>query len=174
MALETMYLILLLVSGGLTILYVLLSDILEGIFSVLDSWLSPTVILSFTSFFAACAYLLERFSPLTSLPIAGISLLVALVLSSCLHIFVLTPLNNAEESNTYHEKDLEGRSGEIITAIPHDGFGEVLLKSDSGMIAKTATAVEGVSLPAGTQVVIVKMSQGVAYVSTLDLDILSN
>ncbi|GAF12710.1 hypothetical protein JCM19046_1359 [Bacillus sp. JCM 19046] len=50
MELTTMYFTILLVSGGLTIIYVLLSDVLDGLFDVFDGWLSPTLILSTLSF----------------------------------------------------------------------------------------------------------------------------
>ncbi|WP_078393095.1 NfeD family protein [Shouchella patagoniensis] len=171
MELTTLYFTILLVSGGLTVVYVLLSDVLDGIFDIFDGWLSPTLILSTLSFFGASAYLLERFSPFTSAISASIAVVIALVLAIIFNLFILTPLQHAEESNAYDDEDLEGRTGEIILSIPTDGYGEVVLRGDSGTIAKTAACVDGTEIQAGTEVVIVKIENGIAYVAMLDFDL---
>ncbi|WP_054706440.1 NfeD family protein [Bacillus sp. JCM 19041] len=171
MELTTIYFTILLVSGGLTVVYVLLSDVLDGIFDIFDGWLSPTLILSTLSFFGASAYLLERFSPFTSAISASIAVVIALVLAILFNLFILTPLQHAEESNAYDDEDLEGRTGEIILSIPTDGYGEVVLRGDSGTIAKTAACVDGTEIQAGTEVVIVKIEKGIAYVAMLDFDL---
>ncbi|WP_059104214.1 hypothetical protein [Shouchella shacheensis] len=168
MELDQLYLISLLVGGGLTLIYVLLADVLDGIFDIFEGWLSPTLILSFITFLSAGGYLLERFSSMNSFVIVGISALLSLALVSVLHVFVLTPLANAEESNTYSDEDLQGRRGEVILSIPKDGFGEVVLREDSGTIAKTAASFEGEPIAAGTNVLVIEVKQGVAYVAAKD------
>ena len=114
MELDTLYLTVLLVSGGVTIIYVLLSDVFDSI-AIFDSWLSPAFVLSAISFFSASAYLLEKFSPLSSVVSAGISLVVASMLAILFNLFILTPLQHTEESTAYSEEDLEGEYGEIVT-----------------------------------------------------------
>ncbi|MBM7840559.1 membrane protein implicated in regulation of membrane protease activity [Alkalihalobacillus xiaoxiensis] len=170
MELTTMYFTILLVSGGLTIIYVLLSDVLDGLFDVFDGWLSPTLILSTLSFFGASAYILERFAPFTSPVSAAIAVAIALILAILFNLFILTPLQHTEESNAYSDEDLEGRTGEIILSIPEDGFGEVIMRGDSGTISKTASSVDGTVIQSGTNVVIVKIEHGIAYVAPLDFE----
>ena len=112
MELDTLYLTVLLVSGGVTIIYVLLSDVFDSI-AIFDSWLSPAFVLSAISFFSASAYLLEKFSPLSGVVSAGISLVVASMLAILFNLFILTPLRRiTEESTAYSEEDLEGEYGE--------------------------------------------------------------
>ncbi|GAF23066.1 hypothetical protein JCM19047_2856 [Bacillus sp. JCM 19047] len=170
MELTTIYFTILLVSGGLTVLYVLLSDVLDGIFDIFDGWLSPTLILSTLAFFGASAYILERFSPFDSLVAGLIAVAIALGLATLFNLFILTPLQHTEESVAYSDEDLEGKQGEVILTVPADGFGEVVIRSDSGTIAKTAACLDNQVIPSGTEVVIVKMENGIAYVTMLALD----
>jgi hypothetical protein len=166
MELDTLYLTVLLVSGGVTIIYVLLSDVFDSI-AIFDSWLSPAFVLSAISFFSASAYLLEKFSPLSSVVSAGISLVVASMLAILFNLFILTPLQHTEESTAYSEEDLEGEYGEIILSIPAEGFGEIVVRLDSGTIAKTATSMDGKPISAGATAVIMKIENDIAYVSEL-------
>lgn len=170
MELTTIYFTILLVSGGLTVIYVLLSDVLDGIFDLFDGWLSPTLILSTLAFFGASAYLLERFSPFDSLVAGLLAVAIALGLATLFNLFILTPLQHTEESVAYSDEDLEGKQGEVILTVPADGFGEVVVRSDSGTIAKTAACLHNQVIPSGTEVVIVKMEKGIAYVATLARD----
>ncbi|GAF12709.1 hypothetical protein JCM19045_1918 [Bacillus sp. JCM 19045] len=95
---------------------------------------------------------------------------IALILAILFNLFILTPLQHTEESNAYSDEDLEGRTGEIILSIPEDGFGEVIMRGDSGTISKTASSVDGTVIQSGTNVVIVKIEHGIAYVAPLDFE----
>lgn len=87
------------------------------------------------------------------------------MLVTLLHVFVLVPLSSAEESLVYKESDLQGRVGKVITAIPRDGYGEVMIESISGRIAKPATSFDRVAIPNGTNVLVVQVQNGVLEVS---------
>ncbi len=150
--LETIYLYGLIISGVLTVLYVLFADVFHfhGVGDGLD-FLNPVLIFAFVTILSACGYLLERLSSLHYLLILGIGCSMHLLLSSLLNVFVLVPLSSAEESLVYKETDLKGRIGTVITTIPADGYGEVMIDSTSGRIAKPATSFDKVPIPNGAE-----------------------
>lgn len=161
--LETIYLYGLIGSGILTILYVFFADVVH--FDGPD-FLNPVIILSFITLLSASGYLLEKLSDLHYLGIVGISAILAFILVTFLNVFVLIPLSNAEESLVYKESDLRGRIGTVITGIPADGYGEVMIESISGRIAKPATSFDSVQIENGTKVLVVDIKDGVLQVSS--------
>ncbi|MFD1780717.1 NfeD family protein [Fredinandcohnia salidurans] len=159
---ETIYLIGLVISGIGTLLFILFGDFLEGIFP--DSFLSPTLIFSFLTFLSASGYIFEKMLSFHSLLIFVISLVLALILVTLLNVFVLIPLSSAEESMVYREEELKGRIGKVITSIPIDGFGEVVIEGIGGTIAKSAKSFNNEPIPYDEKVLIIDVKEGVAYV----------
>ncbi len=145
MPIETIYLILLIVSGSLTILYLFFGDVLEGLGEA-TGFLSPILILAFITFFSAGGYILELLTSLNSFLIMGIAAITAFLLDIILNVFVLVPMSSAEQSLSYTEKSLEGRIGKVIISIPEKGFGEVVIESYSGMISKPAASFEDMEI----------------------------
>ncbi|WP_404459005.1 hypothetical protein [Oceanobacillus kapialis] len=160
---EDIYLIILLIAGGLTILYLFFGDILEGVGEVFG-FINPVLILCFFAFFSATGYLLENITSLSRVLIVLLAAGIALILDTLLHIFVLVPLSSAEESLSYTEESLKGRVGKIIVPIPEDGFGEIVLESKSGMISKPATGFDNTIIYEGTKVLVLEVKNGVLYV----------
>ncbi|WP_462411066.1 NfeD family protein [Neobacillus sp. Marseille-QA0830] len=164
--LTTVYLYGLIISGVLTVIYVLFSDVFHidtgdgGL-----SFLNPVLVFAFVTILSASGYLLERLSSLNELLIFGISAAVSFILVSLLNVFILIPMSSAEESLVYRESDLRGRIGTVITAIPADGFGEVMIENASGRIAKPAASFDGESIPNGTRVLVIQVKNGVLEVS---------
>jgi membrane-bound ClpP family serine protease len=163
MPLETIYLYGLMIAGVLTVLYVLFADLFH--FDGPD-FLNPVLIFAFITILSASGYLFERLSSLHYLAIMGISALLAIILVTLLNVFVLVPLSSAEESLVYKESDLRGRIGTVITAIPVDGFGEVMIESISGRIAKPAISFDKKHIENGVSVLVVQVKDGVLQVTT--------
>lgn len=161
--LETIFLIILIISGVITILYVFFGDVLEGTDEI-TPFLSPVVILSFITFFSAGGYILENVTSLHWGVNVAIAAFVAGILATFLHLFVLVPIKSAEQSLSYSEKSLEGRTGKLIVSIPQDGFGEVMIESYSGNIAKPAKSYENTPIESGTEVLVIEVKDGVLYV----------
>jgi len=160
--LETIYLYGLLGAGVLTILYLFFADVVH--FDGPD-FLNPVLILAFITILSASGYLFEKLSSLHYLLIIVISAIISFIFVTLLNVFVLVPLSSAEESLVYRESDLRGRIGNVITAIPADGYGEVILDSISGRIAKPATSFDGVEIANGTKVLVVDVKEGVLQVA---------
>ncbi|RST58010.1 hypothetical protein D5F11_019680 [Siminovitchia terrae] len=163
MPIETIYLILLIVSGSLTILYLFFGDVLEGLGEA-TAFLSPILILAFITFFSAGGYILELLTSLNSFLIMGIAAITAFLLDIILNVFVLVPMSSAEQSLSYTEKSLEGRIGKVIISIPEKGFGEVVIESYSGMISKPAASFEDMEIPEGSEVLVIEVKDGVLHV----------
>lgn len=161
---ESIYLTTLIISGLITVLYILFGDVLEGVAEA-TGFLNPTLILSFVTFFSASGYLFEQLTPLNSNLIIAISGVIALILDVLLNVFVLVPLASAEESLVYTEESLKGRIGKVIISVPEDGFGEVVIESNSGNIAKPAASFDDLSIKEGSQVLVVDVKSGVLYVT---------
>ena len=158
--LPTIYLTVLIGSGICVVLTLMLSDLFGGDVGVFN----PTLILSFFTILSASGYLFEKYSEMNSLIILSISAVIALIISSCLHFFVLIPLANAEESLVYNEDSLKGRVGKVITTIPKDGYGEILIESISGNIPKTAASFYNEEIEFDEETVVVEIKENVAYV----------
>ncbi|MGM7702719.1 NfeD family protein [Pseudalkalibacillus sp. Hm43] len=163
---ETLYLYGLIIGGILTFVYILMSDLLEGMFEVLsDTFFNPTLVLSFVTILSGTGFVLEKVTGLHSLLILAGSVVSALLLVTLLNVFVLVPLSSAEESNTYALEDLQGRIGKVIISIPPDGFGEVLISGTSGNIAKSAKSLENVPIAEGTEILVIDIESGVLHVT---------
>lgn len=162
-SIQSVYLITLIVAGGLTLLYILFNDMLEGIAELIPI-INPALILAFVTFFSASGYLFELLTTWNSILIIAISIIIALILDTLLNVFVLVPLSSAEKSLAYSTNQLRGRVGKVIIPIPVDGYGEVLLKSNSGTVAKSAKSFKGDPIAEGENVLVVEVKEGVLHV----------
>ncbi len=163
-SLETIYLFGLIIGGSLTLLYILFGDILEGIFDAVEGPINPTVVLAFVTIFSAMAFLMERYTAINSWLILASSLVTAFILVTLLNVFILIPLSRAEATMAYSDEDLKGRVGKVITSIPVDGFGEVLIQGHGGNIAKTAVSFENEAIPYDADVLVIEVKGGALYV----------
>src|SRR5699024_3750307 len=169
---EMIYLTMLIASGILIIVYLLFGDILEGIGETVN-FLNPILILAFITFFSASGFILEKVTTINRPVIIAVSVLIALILDTLLNVFVLDTLLNvfvlvsmstAEESLTYTEDSLRGRVGKIMVPIPEGGFGEIVIRSKSGLISKPAAHYDTGMIDAGKRVLVIDNQQGVLLV----------
>lgn len=163
LSIEALYLTVLLIAAGVTILYLLFGDFLEGIAEA-TGFLNPTLILAFVTFTSASGYIFELLTSFNHVLIISISVIIAIFLDVLLNVFVLIPLSRAEESLVYTTQSLRGRVGDVIIPIPEDGFGEVIIKSTSGTIAKSAVSFENKAIAEGEKVLIIEVKDGVLKV----------
>lgn len=161
---ETVYLAVLFISGAAILLYVFFGDVLEGA----EGFINPVLVLAFLTIGSAAGYLLETYSALNSVLILLISCVISFIVTAVIHYFILIPLSSAEESLAYTEQSLKGRIGKVITSIPEEGYGEVLIESASGRIAKPARGYKNEAITEGCNVLIVDVKQGVLYVTLYD------
>lgn len=159
---EQVYMYGLLIAAGLTLLYVLFGDMAdagEGL-----PLLNPAVLLAFFTLFFASAFLLEKASGMGSLSIILLSAVIAVVLDILFYFFVLLPMKSAEASIAYTEESLLGQVARVITPIPADGYGEVVLETYGGMISKRATGYDNEPIAQDEQVLIIEIDDGTVFV----------
>lgn len=92
--------------------------------------------------------------------IIGISLVIALILVTILNIFVFIPIKNAEQSISYTEESLIGREAKVITPIPVDGFGQIIIEGKTGVITKAAKSSENQNIPVDSKVIVIGVEPG--------------
>lgn len=170
LSLENIYLMILILSGILTILYLFFGDFLEG-FGEISPFLNPILILAFFTFFSAAAYILERTTSLSAAAVIFLAVVIALIFDTVLNVFVFIPMASAEASLLYTEDSLKGRIGKIIIPIPEDGFGEIMIDSKSGMISKPAASFDNEIIAEGSQVLVIEVKNGVLYVIPYESDV---
>ncbi|MBE1552988.1 hypothetical protein [Sporosarcina limicola] len=159
MPIVQVYLYALIIAGLATLLYVLFSDIVEGIGEG-SPFLDPAVILAFLTFVAAVGYVLELVTNWSSGLILAVAIAVAFVLDLLLYFFVLLPLKSAEVSMAYTDESLIGQVGKVITPVPVDGFGEIVIETVNGVISKRAAGYENTAIDYEKEVLVIEVKDG--------------
>ncbi|MFD1773301.1 NfeD family protein [Paenibacillus rhizophilus] len=131
--------------------------------------LNPSVLAGGITVFGGAGILLTEYSGLTNDAILVLSLLISVFLSVLLYLGFVKPMNKSEMSTGFSMSELPGKIGEIIVPVPAQGFGEVMVRFGPANTLHTAASFDHRTLPAGTRVVIVEVSEGVALVSELEL-----
>ena len=159
---EHLYMYVLIFAGALTVLYVFFGDIADSGDAV--PFLNPAVLLAFVTLLSAAGYLLEAATQWSSLMILLIASAAAFFLDLLLYFFVLVPLASAESSIAYTDESLAGQVAKVITPIPVDGFGEVIIETYGGNISKRATGYDNEAIEHGRSVLIIEVADGTLYV----------
>ena len=163
-ALSTIYLTVLIVIGLCTVLYLFFADLTDGVADGLP-YFDPAVIMSFISITAAIGYMLEQFTSISSIVSFVLAIVFAAILSALLYFFLLVPLRSAEVSLAYTDESLEGQVAKVITPVPLDGFGEIVIETVNGLISKRAASYHNIEIPYDTQVLIIELKDGTAFVA---------
>ncbi|SEO36204.1 hypothetical protein SAMN04488134_106189 [Amphibacillus marinus] len=160
MDIQTIYLYGLIIGGIITILYMLIGDVFEAIGEItVGSILNPTVVLSFISVLCGAGYIMELRETLDSLSIFVLATLISLVIVSLLHFFILVPLAKSEQSTAFSIVDFIGKEGEVITTIPVNGLGEVLIKSGLGSTGNIAKCASNTEISQGSSILVLEIDQ---------------
>jgi membrane protein implicated in regulation of membrane protease activity len=166
-SIEMIYLTTLIVIGCCTILYLFFSDITDGSFEAIP-FVDPAVILSFITFTAAIGYFFERFFSFSSLIIFVIAIILSALFTALLYYFLLVPLRSAEVSLVYTDESLEGQLAKVIVPVPLNGFGEIVIETVNGIISKRAASYHDVEIPYDSQVLIIEMREGTAFIAVYE------
>lgn len=116
------------------------------------------------------AIILTKYAALTALIVFIISLFLSILAYILIYNFLIIPISNAESSSAHSYKTYRGRIGEVITTIPADGVGEILLESVSGSTNEAAKSFDEKTIPQGTKIVVVEVTDEFLYVSPLEED----
>lgn len=153
------YLYALIISGAITVIYVLFSDVAEGIGEA-SPFLDPAVLLPFITFTAAASYILEITVDWHSGVIFSGAIVIAIILDVLLYFFILLPLSSAEVSLAYSDESLMGQVGRVIVPVPVDGFGEIVIETVNGRLNKRAASYENSAIEYGQEVLLIEVKDG--------------
>ncbi|RAP78092.1 NfeD family protein [Paenibacillus montanisoli] len=131
--------------------------------------LQPTAIVGGITVFGGAGLLLERHSGLGTAVILLLSALCAAAAGLGVYYFYVRPMEKSENSTGYSLKELAGTIGEVSIPIPEKGFGEVMIKVGAGLTSHIAASFDGVPIPAGRRVVIIRVEGHTLLVSILEL-----
>lgn len=159
---EQLYMYILIFSGALTVLYVFFGDVADAGDGV--PFLNPAVLLAFFTLLSAGGYLLEAATDWSGAAILLAAAAGAFFLDLLLYFFVLLPLASAESSIAYTDESLAGQVAKVITPIPVDGFGEVVIETYGGIISKRAAGYDNEAIEHGRSVLIIEVADGTLYV----------
>lgn len=153
--------------GGLalTILYLLIGDAIEGIFGGIEGIINPTLLLCALTIIGGAGVLLSKYSGFSELVVFGISLLIGIIAYILVYYFLILPMSKAEVSTTFSIKELEGVLAEVITSIPSNGYGEIILSTISGTSNYIAKSMDGQEITSGSRVLVIKAEEDHLVVS---------
>lgn len=159
MVMEQVYFYALLIMGATTILYVFFGDVADGIGEGIP-FFNPTVMMAFITFVAATGYLLEISTALNGWIVLLCSMAVGVILDILLYFFFLLPMSLAEVSTAYTDESLAGQVGKVITPIPTDGYGEIVIDTVNGLLSKRATGYDNENIDYGKEVLVIEVTEG--------------
>lgn len=164
----TIYWYILIGSLVLAILFFLFGDLISHL--AID-FLHPLLLLGSLAVLSGSAIILTDYSHLTQIQIFIISLFFAIIAYVLIYNFLIIPISHAEASSAHSAESYYGRIGEVITTIPKDGYGEILIESVSGSTNETARSFDDQRIPQGTKIVVIQVDQDCVYVSPLEDDL---
>ncbi len=162
--------------GGLifTVLTLLFGELLDGVLDGLDGFdglgdlLDPLSLVGGLTVFGGAGVLLEEMTLLDTGAAAGLAALIGLGLAVLMHFVYVKPMKRSENSTAFSMREYHGKLGEVITAIPATGFGEVLVTMGASNTFQTAASFDGDPIPGGTRIVVVEVRDSNLYVTPFD------
>lgn len=67
---------------------------------------------------------------------------------------------STEVSIAYTDESLAGLVGKVITPIPIDGYGEIVIETVSGLLNKRATGYDNEQIDYGKEVLVIEVEEG--------------
>ncbi|BBI32413.1 hypothetical protein [Cohnella abietis] len=115
-------------------------------------FLSPTIIATFLTVFGGVGYMLLHNTSWSALSVAGLSMVVALGVSSLVLFLVVIPLHAAQKGTALSAKAMIGLEAKVVTSIEALRLGEIVYEQGGTRHSAPAKAIEDAVIPQGTQV----------------------
>ena len=172
--------------GGfaVTLLLLVVGEVLEAAMDALDGALEaldlgdafdPLSGVAGVTLFGGAGLLLDTYAGLADVPEVAVAALVGVVGAVALHVVYVKPMKQSENSTAFSVREYAGKTGELATGVPADGFGEVVVRMGASTTFQTAASFSGHPIPTGTRVVVVEVdADGVLRVAPLDTDDLAS
>ncbi|MFP5228519.1 MAG: hypothetical protein ACLGXA_12915 [Acidobacteriota bacterium] len=139
--------------------------------AVAKSSVSPVngfTLAAFLCWFGGCGYLLAKSGDFTMLVVLGLATITGLAGGAILFWFLVKVLLPHEHELTAADTDILGVLGFITGSIREKGTGEIQFSQGGARRFAAARSEAGVALARGTEVVVMRYEQGIAYVRPWD------
>ncbi|WP_412068305.1 protease [Rubrivirga sp. IMCC43871] len=174
----TIYWYCLLGGVSVSVLLVFLGDVLEAAMDALDGALEsldlggafdPLSAVFGVTLFGGAGLLLDAYATLGTTPEITFASVIGIVAAVALHVVYVKPMKASENSTGFSVREYSGKTGELTTGVPEDGFGEVVVRMGASTTFQTAASFSGDPIPTGTAVVVVEVDrEGILRVAPLD------
>jgi len=119
---------------------------------------------AFLCWFGGCGYLLARSHDFTMGVVLALATITGLAGGAILFWFLVRVLLPHDHELTAADTDILGILGLVTGTIREDGTGEIQFTQNGARRFAPARSDAGVALPRGTEVVVMRYEQGIAYV----------
>jgi membrane protein implicated in regulation of membrane protease activity len=132
------------------------------------SWFNASTILAFLAWFGGVGYILTKHSHLMATAILGFALLAGFFAGMAVFQFMVRVVKATSTPMLDWDYRVEGTVGTVSMSIRENGTGEVIFEQNGARKSTGARSEDGTSLPKGTEVVIARYDDGIAYVKRWD------
>lgn len=153
---------------GITLLYLFIGDLIEGIVGGIEGVFNPILLFSTLSIIGGAGVLLNKYTSFSEGIVLTTAIIIGFIGYIVAYYIIDLPISRAEVSTTFSVKELEGNIGEVITSIPSNGYGEIIVSTISGTLNFTAASYDGIHIPSGTRVVVIHAEQDHLLVSLFE------
>jgi membrane protein implicated in regulation of membrane protease activity len=159
--------------GGMifSVLALLFGDVLDGIadgaFEALDV-LDPLSLVGGLTVFGGAGVVLTETTDLGVATAAALAAAIGTGLAIAMHFVYVRPMKRSENSTGFSIREYHGKLGEVITAIPAGGYGEVIVRMGASNTFRTAASFDGEPIERGTRIVVVEIRDGDLLVTPFD------
>lgn len=158
-------------SLGIAIISLFLGDLfeglLDGLFDSIGEFFNPLLLFGTLAVVSGSGVLLTKYSSLSDWYVLAVSSLIGIGSYFLIYYLLVLPMSNAEASTSISIYDLTGKTGEVTTTIPANGYGEVFIKSTYGSRSESAKSFDSMEMKQGLSIVVVEVKDQVLYVSEL-------
>ena len=176
-AMTTLYWSCLLGGFAVTLVLLVVGEVLEAALDALDGALEsldlgdafdPLSGVAGVTLFGGAGVLLDTFLRLGDPAEVALAALVGVIGAVVLHTVYVKPMRESENSTAFSVREYAGKTGELATGVPANGYGEVVVRMGASTTFQTAASFDGTPIATGTPVVVVEVGDdGVLRVAPL-------
>jgi hypothetical protein len=123
---------------------------------------------AFLGWFGGCGYLLERYGNLLTPIVLGAAMIAGLAGATILFWYMAKVLLPHEHELTAEDTAVAGVLGRVSGPIREGGTGEIQFSQNGTRCFAVARSEDGVAIPRGVEVVVMRYEQGIAWVRRWD------
>jgi membrane protein implicated in regulation of membrane protease activity len=132
------------------------------------SWFNASTIMAFLAWFGGVGYILTKHSHFVGITILGFALLAGLFAGLIVFQFMVRVVKATSTPMLDWDYRVEGTVATVSMPIRKNGTGEVIFEQHGTRKSTGARSEDGTTLPKGTEVVIARYDDGIAYVKRWD------